>query len=539
MYEYDRAADRIVGPHNQIQVIMARGLTASWKQPVFIDFDKKLTADILYSVIISLQEAGYQVVACVGDCGGGNLGLWKELGISVTKSHFSHPVLMECNIYYFPDAPHLLKLLRNWLLDSEFSWPSGLIVNKKPIVDIINTVSSTEVRSCHRLSVLHVTCEKTQRQKVRLAAELLSHTTATAIRKYSSLDCAQATADFIESINSWFDLMNTYVPNKHLSVIRPSKCAYGLALMAQNKILDSLLETITEMRCSGKTTLQVFQKGIIISINSTKELHSYLNKKYSNVEYILTHKLNQDCLEIFFSQIRTRGGLNDHPTPINTLNRIRMIVAGKSPGVVQAGQNPLDNDIASEEYIVSDVLKTAGIITKAENICEAEDADCIPDTQQLLTDETEVLEECTEDGLRYLGGWIAKKFMHQFSDLGGHSHKTKILNTSSWIQHLSYGGLVEPSDAFMHKVKKMEFCFQQCLGQKFKIRHGIVKKITNNIISQISDIPAAVVKTFVTQRIFIRLKFLNRSIYENSMKKRKSSTKNSDPQAKKIKKFVT
>lgn len=39
--EYDKGLDEIVGPHMQMQVVMARGLFSKWKQPVFVDFDKK------------------------------------------------------------------------------------------------------------------------------------------------------------------------------------------------------------------------------------------------------------------------------------------------------------------------------------------------------------------------------------------------------------------------------------------------------------------------------------------------------------------
>ncbi|KAJ8881350.1 hypothetical protein PR048_017831 [Dryococelus australis] len=99
--------------------------------------------------------------------------------MSINKSHFSCPVLRDCCIYSFPDCPHLLQLLQNWLLDGEF--------------EIISSASSTEVRSCHKLSMLHVECDKNQCQKVCLAAELLSHTTATATQKYSTLDCAETT----------------------------------------------------------------------------------------------------------------------------------------------------------------------------------------------------------------------------------------------------------------------------------------------------------------------------------------------------------
>lgn len=39
--EYDVLHDEFIGPHNQIQVVMARGISSQWKQPVFVDFDKK------------------------------------------------------------------------------------------------------------------------------------------------------------------------------------------------------------------------------------------------------------------------------------------------------------------------------------------------------------------------------------------------------------------------------------------------------------------------------------------------------------------
>lgn len=34
--EYDVSSDEIVGPHNQMQVVMARGLFSNWKQPIYI-----------------------------------------------------------------------------------------------------------------------------------------------------------------------------------------------------------------------------------------------------------------------------------------------------------------------------------------------------------------------------------------------------------------------------------------------------------------------------------------------------------------------
>ena len=41
--EYDPASDEILGPHNYLKVVMARGLFKNWKQPVFIGFDQQMT----------------------------------------------------------------------------------------------------------------------------------------------------------------------------------------------------------------------------------------------------------------------------------------------------------------------------------------------------------------------------------------------------------------------------------------------------------------------------------------------------------------
>lgn len=117
VYEYDKKTDRIVGRHNQMQVAMIRSLFAKLKQTIYLDFDQKMTKEILLYLITELYEASYTVIACVSDCGGGNMGLWKELGITIENTHFAHPITGD-NVYVFADVPHLLKLIRNWFIDT-------------------------------------------------------------------------------------------------------------------------------------------------------------------------------------------------------------------------------------------------------------------------------------------------------------------------------------------------------------------------------------------------------------------------------------
>lgn len=120
-FERDRRNDEIVGPHNEMQVISARGLFSNWKQPIYVNFDQAVTLPILNEVITRLHEIGFTVVGNVHDCSSKNRTLWNEIGIdySSERTSMKHPVTNE-DIFFFPDAPHLLKLIRNWLLDHGF-----------------------------------------------------------------------------------------------------------------------------------------------------------------------------------------------------------------------------------------------------------------------------------------------------------------------------------------------------------------------------------------------------------------------------------
>jgi len=93
---------------------------------MYVDFDQKMTKSILFSIIDRLDQIGFKVICCVSDCGG----LWKALNITYENPIFSTPNGKE--IVFIPDALHILKLIRNWLLDTRFQINEQLI-NKKPL----------------------------------------------------------------------------------------------------------------------------------------------------------------------------------------------------------------------------------------------------------------------------------------------------------------------------------------------------------------------------------------------------------------------
>lgn len=115
-----------------------------------------------------------------------------------------------------------------------------------------------------------------------------------------------------------------------------------------------MYSTIKDMKCYNKKKkllnfLQIFQKGILMSITSIKALFVEMHEKF-DYQYILSHRLNQDCLENFYSQVRGRNGANDHPSPEECLSRIRTIILGKNPGIsAHLHANTIDK--VPDEYV--------------------------------------------------------------------------------------------------------------------------------------------------------------------------------------------
>lgn len=525
--EYDVLHDEVVGPYSQMQVVMARGIAAQWKQPIFVDFDQKMTKDILFSIIERLDQIGFNVVCCVSDCGGGNIGLWKSLDVT-----FEQPIFSSSNgkeIVYIPDAPHILKLIRNWLLDTGFQFQDQQI-NKNPLENLIKK-TATELSVCHKLTEEHLTCEGPQRQKVRLASQLMSHTTATALLHYKPIDNTELlndTANFIELVNNWFDLSNVSHPNNYRT---PYTAPYGLFLNEQDSLLDKMFNTFLQMRCNGKYGLQIFQKALLMHINGMKLLLKIVRD--NGLKYILTSKVNQDALENLFSQLRSMGGLNDHPSPLNALYRLRMIILGKNPGVVSNQSNTSDSN--NEEFLVATTIKQVDL--KLNNVFE--NTNNIESCTDTASDNESMESNCNEknemvqDAVEYLAGWVARTYRHKFPELGlttteqnsnekTHGHDYVM---PSWISHLSYGGLIVPSYDFKIKILRIERLFKKITRQQIPKGQGVVKSLTKKIFNrmEMADKYYPVVQKYIKQRVLIRMKYLNHHIVSLNKKKKAKS----------------
>jgi len=185
---FDRADDRALGPHKKTQVIMTRGLFAPWKNPLYYAFDTNVTEQLIDEVLTALHEAGFSVVAITSDMGGDNRNLCKAMDIDEKVTYFLHPVTAR-RVFCFADVPHLLKLARNHLFDDRILLNAKqknanlwLVAGKEPLTDLLKLQNRVELEA-HKMHWPHMQCAGFERQKVNLAVQVLSNSTANCLEK--------------------------------------------------------------------------------------------------------------------------------------------------------------------------------------------------------------------------------------------------------------------------------------------------------------------------------------------------------------------
>jgi hypothetical protein len=326
-YEFDTREKVVYGPNKKLQMAIVRGLTHPWKQPIYFDFDKKMTKDLLFDIIRHSESCGIKVIGVTFDLG--NPTIIKELALSPTNFSFRNPVDPTREVFVFLDAPHLLKLIRNHLVDEGMEFELNnekFVVCQKDFEDILALDSGELKLTKGKLREEHVHCKKSTRQRVRLAAQLLSQTTSRAMTfLFGEPKAKQAKA--VQLINDWFDVMNS----SHTYSQKKLSCGFRIHLEDQEKALSDMENLFQSSKVIGRKSKLPFQNGVLISIRSTRALFRHLVNTEPDFKYLLLSHVNQDVIENKFSRIRGIGGDNTHPGPVQAIQRIRILMLGRDP----------------------------------------------------------------------------------------------------------------------------------------------------------------------------------------------------------------
>lgn len=125
-----------------------------------------------------------------------------------------------------------------------------------------------------------------------------------------------------------------------------------LNIKEQTEILRRTIVLINEMKVKSPKTryLYKFQKGIMLSSQSLIGLFKML-KTVCNIDYIMTQKLNQDCLEHIFGCVRQISGPYEHPNAVSFKQRLRTLLLGKDISLVSSKSNITTEKLDKATYV--------------------------------------------------------------------------------------------------------------------------------------------------------------------------------------------
>jgi hypothetical protein len=381
--------------------------------------------------------------------------MWKTVGVHSTRDGVSnsidHPCLSGERLYFMADTPHLLKNVRNCLLTQDILLPDRLCqehhlpsnrVSLDYVRKLVTLQENMELKLAPKLNKTHVDPGQYQKMRVNMAAAVISHTTASALRfcvtKQLVDQDALTTAWFLDFMNEWYDVMNA---RRIPASLFPSSTQ-------KLQLLRSVMDVISSMEFSGRTGWKPIQSGIQLSTSVVLNLYDRLVVN-GNYKFLMTGRLTQDCVENLFSSIRGRG--DSHPSPVLFRHNLRLISLSQFMNI--SANSSYDSDDSA--YFLDFLKHNKTEIAADDEQAFVEEASSVND-----------LNVCEQNVLYLLAGWSVAKEKARIADCNEcfNAVSDKPGSCSDMAELLcikSYGGLSCPSAAVLAAIQVAETVFRE------------------------------------------------------------------------------
>ena len=309
--------------------------------------------------------------------------------------------------------------------------------------------------------------------------------------------------------------------------------------------------------------------GIRVQIKALKALY-YEMVEHGPLDYILTTRCNQDCLENYFSMFRSIGGDDTKPGPVQTMSRIRNLLFTKNAEFVV--KNPSVRIEKNEE------TEEAGDEVDLDEFDEFEQEDKLVTSLQRFTDDIHTIDRPLEQevpaeefeypdnvnvpevlnlgalkypeeevgktvvvkvpfheykkrdfsfqALTYILGSIAKKLRDSHPQLASptayFTQADKEESLCTWILSISQGRLNVPSDEFIldGQVMEEEFNMFHAGPKRVDMQPWVIDRFTDKLLSIFKDrYDREVLQLFSVTRTHIRIKDLNKELKNKEREK--------------------
>ena len=273
-----------------------------------------------------LKRKVFFVKGVVTDQGSNFKKCFKLLGVKPDKQYFN---FNSSKYYVFRDPPHLLKNARNLLLSKK-----GIRVPGHPGLASWNHIealythdSKNSFKMAPKLTEKHKFGLKFDtKMKVKLAANVLSHSVAAALNTMVATNeidsSAHTTSSFCQWNNDIFEFLYSLYSKDSVHLRRPLTQKFPSTL----EFTDKAINWLSRLRLINNTSHCKFINGLIQSLNVVATLNQELSE--IGIPFLCTRNLNQDNLEQFFGKIRYKveyPAANDFKTSYTNLTVASLI----------------------------------------------------------------------------------------------------------------------------------------------------------------------------------------------------------------------
>lgn len=233
-------------------------------------------------------------------------------------------------IYFFCDAPHLVKTTRNCLAHSRsggsrYMWNAGMTIIWEHICQLFYQDIENGLKLLPRLTNDHIHLSSYSVMRVNLAAQVLSASVAAVLKAYGPPEAA-GTAQFALMMDKFFDCLNVRSTSEHKTKRKPYLAPYTSPYDERFSWLEvEFLPFFEEWQIStkirpGEYTPNARSKMFIswqtyegLRITSLAVIEATKFLLSEGVEYVLTERFCQDPVEEYFGNQRKLGHRSDNP----------------------------------------------------------------------------------------------------------------------------------------------------------------------------------------------------------------------------------
>ena len=507
----------------EVLVFMVVSLCENWKIPVGYFFVKGLSgsdrANLVKQCLSKLYDIGVNIVSLTCDGIHCHFKMINELGAGLDplnlQAFFVHPSNAVLKVHVVFDVCHMLKLLRNTLAEC------GILVDadgnkiKWEYVVALHQVQQNEgMHLANKLTKAHINFH-TQKMKVNLAAQTLSASTSSAIEFCATylhlpqFTGSEPTVRFLKLIDHLFDILNSRNPvaRGFKAALTPSN--YHL----WDPFLDEAFAYIMSLKdTSGQPMMSTRRKtpfiGFLCAIQTVKSLYfEYVAGADAPVKYLLTYKLSQDHIELFFSAVRSSLGYNNNPTARQFIAAYkRLLIRHEVKGL---GGNCAHLDGTDILFLTRDVHTNKGVVNTVDtdilDICLARHYDIVTsqsDEVSQLQLEHKYAKKCDLTSLSefrvnvvaYVAGYVVKmvrRILH-CPDCLGSLTAAPLSEKLLFVKLKDKGGLIKPSESVVKVCEITEQAISRmmasCKGNlPLALGSKLVATVSLSVLSEVGE----------------------------------------------------